>query len=367
MKKILFIDRDGTLIQEDWKGNQQIDHINKYRWLPNCISNLAKLAKEGNYTLVMVTNQDGLGKDFFPESDFYAVQNHIMDTMASEGIQWKEVCIDRSFPEENFSTRKPGTGMVDHYRTPEWDLENSFVLGDRDSDMQLAKNMGCKGIFMGKEEEWTGKGEFSWKITNWNKIYQFLKEKKRNIIINRNTSETKIRVEYNPDGSGVCEIATGIPFFDHMLEQIGRHSGADLSIQCTGDLHIDDHHTIEDVALSLGQAVREAVANKVGMQRYSFHLPMDESDARVLMDLGGRPAFKFNAEFKREMVGDLATENVSHFFKSFSDAAACNLHMEVQGENEHHKIEALFKAFARALGMAVTLNSEGIASTKGVI
>lgn len=362
MKKALFIDRDGTLIIEP--KDEQIDSFEKLEFYPHVFQYLARIAKELEYELVMVTNQDGLGTSSFPEDTFWPVHNHILKAFENEGVRFTEILIDRSFPHEKLPTRKPGTGMVTHYMKGNYDLANSFVIGDRLTDVQLAQNMGCKSILLSDENE----TEATLATTDWSDIYQFLKEEPRKWSVTRVTNETNIMVEVNLDGCGKSHISTGLGFFDHMLEQISRHGNIDLTVQVKGDLHVDEHHTIEDVGIALGEAFNRALGNKKGVERYGFLLPMDDCLAQVAIDFGGRPWLMWDVKFQREYIGDMPTEMCMHFFKSFSDNARCNLNIKAEGENEHHKIEAVFKAFARAIRMAVKRNNEGgIPSTKGVL
>jgi imidazoleglycerol-phosphate dehydratase/histidinol-phosphatase len=379
MKRILFIDRDGTLIKEA-PPSYQIDSWEKLEFYPGVFEYMGRIAREMDYELLMVTNQDGLGTASFPEDTFWPVQNFVMQSLAGEGIRFSGIFIDRSFPEEELSTRKPGTGMLTKYiGNEEFDLANSFVIGDRITDVQLAKNLGCRAIWLnndpalGRTEISDSRGDLQAAIAletpEWRNIYEFLKLGLRRVLEERVTSETRIRVELNVDGSGRADIATGLGFFDHMLEQIARHGKMDLSIRVHGDLHIDEHHTIEDTGIALGEAFARALADKRGMERYGMALPMDEADAKVLIDFGGRAWIVWHAEFRRERIGEMPTEMFFHFFKSFSDAAKCNLHVECHGENEHHKIEAIFKAFGRAIRMAVKRDpfSNYLPSTKGVL
>lgn len=362
MKRVLFIDRDGTLIIEP-PVDFQVDSLEKLEFYPGVFQWLSKIVAELDYELVMVTNQDGLGTSSFPEDTFWPAHLKMLKAFENEGIQFANVLIDKSFPEENLPTRKPGTGLLQPYIYGNYDLENSFVIGDRLSDVELAKNLKAKSIFIGKEAD-----EATLCTTQWKEIYTYLKAQPRKAQVVRQTNETNIQVVVNLDGQGLSTISTGIGFFDHMLEQVSKHGGVDLNIQVDGDLEIDEHHTIEDVGITLGETVLKALGSKKGIERYGFLLPMDECLAQVALDFGGRSWFVWNAEFKREYVGTMPTEMFSHFFKSFSDAAKCNLNIKAEGENEHHKIEAIFKAFAKALKMAIrTTNSNSIPSTKGLL
>lgn len=372
-QKAFFIDRDGTLIFET--ADEQIDAFEKLEFLPGVFRNMSLIAKNLDYKLVMVTNQDGLGTASFPEETFWPVHNFILKAFENEGVVFDDICIDRSFPQDNLPTRKPGTGMLTHYLSGEYDLENSFVIGDRLTDIQLAKNLGAKGILIndgtlaGALEKQNLAEHCVLISTDWDDIYACVALPERTANVERSTKETGIRINLNLDGSGVCDISTGLHFFDHMLNQIGRHSGVDLTIKVHGDLEVDEHHTIEDTALALGEAFRKAVGNKLGMERYGFCLPMDDCLALAAIDFGGRPWLIWETEFKREKVGDMPTEMFMHFFKSFSDAALCNLNIKAEGTNEHHKIEAIFKAFAKAIKMAIkrdVFNFE-LPSTKGVL
>ena len=379
MKKVLFIDRDGTLINEA-PPTYQLDSFDKITFYPGMFTWMGKIAREMDFELVMVTNQDGLGTDIFPDETFWPPHELVMRNLESEGIHFSEVLIDKTFPEENAPTRKPGTGLLTHYiNNPEYDIAGSFVIGDRITDMQLAKNLGCKGIWLNLDEE-LGAAEISdtlkdledtivLKTKSWEDIYAYLQMKERRVQHERNTNETKISIEINLDGTGKCEIETGLGFFDHMLHQLGRHSGIDLKIITKGDLHIDEHHTIEDTGIALGEAFGMALGNKAGMERYGFLLPMDDCLAQVAIDFGGRPWLMWDAEFKRENIGEMPTEMFYHFFKSFSDAAKCNLNIKAEGENEHHKIEAIFKAWAKAIKMAIrrTPGNDQLPSTKGML
>ncbi|MGZ3920195.1 MAG: bifunctional histidinol-phosphatase/imidazoleglycerol-phosphate dehydratase HisB [Bacteroidia bacterium] len=361
MKKVLFIDRDGSLIIEP-PVDFQVDSLEKLEFYPGVFQYLSRIAKELDYELVMVTNQDGLGTASFPEENFWLVQNKIIQAFKNEGIEFSEVLIDRSFPYENLPTRKPGTMMLTHYIKGNYALENSYVIGDRLTDVQLAKNLGCKSIYIGDDLN----EDTTLTTKSWADIYEYLKAQPRKAKVMRTTSETSIFVELNLDGSGKSIISTGLGFFDHMLEQIVKHGNLDLFIRVDGDLQIDEHHTIEDVAIVLGEAFINALGNKKGIERYGFLLPMDDCLAQVAIDFGGRPWLVWDAEFKREKIGDMPSEMFLHFFKSFSDNAKCNLNIKAEGENEHHKIEAIFKAFSKAIKMAVCkTNNFSIPSTKG--
>jgi imidazoleglycerol-phosphate dehydratase/histidinol-phosphatase len=379
MKRILFIDRDGTLIKEA-PPTYQIDSFEKLEFYPEMFEYMGRIAREFDYELLMVTNQDGLGTTDFPEDTFWPVQNFVIKALEGEGIRFTGVYIDKTFPSAKAPTRKPGTGMLTKYiGNPEYDLANSFVIGDRITDVQLAKNLGCKAIWLNNDPHLGGaevsdsqrelQNAIALETADWSKIYEFLKLGLRRVVHERNTNETRIKIDLNIDGSGKAAIYTGLGFFDHMLEQIARHGKMDLTIRADGDLHIDEHHTIEDTGLALGEAFAKALADKRGMERYGFALPMDEAEAQVLIDFGGRPWIVWNAEFKRERIGEMPTEMFFHFFKSFSDAARCNLNIQCRGENEHHKIEAIFKAFAKAIRMAVKRDplSLSLPSTKGVL
>jgi imidazoleglycerol-phosphate dehydratase / histidinol-phosphatase len=379
MKKILFVDRDGTLIKEA-PPTYQVDSFDKLEFYPGMFTWMGRIAKEFDFELVMVTNQDGLGTDSFPEESFLPVQNFVMKSLANEGINFSAVKIDKTFSKDNAPTRKPRTGILkDYLNNPDYDIPNSFVIGDRITDVQLAKNLGCKAIWLNNDPN-LGVAEINddlkalqqtiiLETTEWKAIYEFLKLGQRIIQHQRNTNETKILIELNLDGSGKSSIDTGLNFFNHMLEQLSRHSGIDLLIKVNGDLHIDEHHTIEDTAIALGEAFHTTLGNKKGIERYGFCLPMDDSLAQFAIDFGGRSWLVWNAEFKREKIGDVPTEMFSHFFKSFSDAAKCNLNIKVEGTNEHHKIESIFKAFAKSIKMAIARNVDNmqLPSTKGVL
>ena len=379
MKRILFIDRDGTLIKES-PPTYQIDDFNKLEFYPGVFEYLGRIAREMDYELVLVTNQDGLGSPAFPEDKFWPIQEFVMQCLSGEGIHFSSVHIDKSFPADNSPARKPGTGMLTGYlNNVHYDIEGSFVIGDRITDVQLAKNLGCRAIWLkhdaglgGKEIKDTAsalESVVALETLEWATVYSYLKSGLREVVHERNTRETKIRIALNADGNGKSEIHTGLGFFDHMLDQIARHGKMDLKIDIQGDLHIDEHHTIEDTGIALGEAMAKALADKRGMERYGFALPMDDADAQVLLDFGGRNWIVWNAHFAREKVGDMPTEMFFHFFKSFSDAARCNLNITCHGENEHHKIEAIFKAFARAIRMAVKRDplNDDLPTTKGVI
>ena len=367
MKKVLFIDRDGTLIREP--DDFQVDSLAKLRFLPGAITNLAKIVRETDFVLVMVTNQDGLGMPAFPESAFHPAQNFLMQTLADEGIEFADVFVDRTFESEKAPTRKPGTGMLTKYLTDDYDVANSYVIGDRPTDVSLAANLGAKAIYIRNANfpfDETGDSNVSL-VDGWNEIYEILRRPPRCVAHRRTTRETDIAVEINLDGSGSADISTGIAFFDHMLEQLARHGGLDLTIEAKGDLHIDEHHTIEDVAITLGEAFSLSLLDKRGMERYGFCLPMDDCLAQVAVDFGGRNWIVWDAEFKREKIGEMPTELFFHFFKSFSDKALCNLNIKAEGTIEHHKIEAIFKAFAKAIKMAMRREGSQLPSTKGVL
>lgn len=361
MKKVLFIDRDGTMVIEP-PIDYQLDSLEKLEYYPGVFQWLSRIAREMDYELVMVTNQDGLGTSSFPEDTFWPAQNKIIQAFKNEGVEFSEILIDKSFPEDNAPTRKPRTGLLSKYIHGNYDLKNSYVLGDRATDIELAKNLGSKGIFMSEEDN----DYATLKTTKWEEIYNFLKAIPRTAKVVRKTNETDIQVEINLDGSGKSNISTGLGFFDHMLEQISKHGNINLNVKVDGDLEIDEHHTIEDVAITLGEAFIEALGSKRGIERYGFLLPMDDCLAQVGIDFGGRPWLVWEAEFKREMIGEMPTEMFMHFFKSFSDASKCNLNIKSEGDNEHHKIESIFKAFAKALKMAVSKTDNfSIPSTKG--
>lgn len=372
MKRALFIDRDGTLIQEP--ENEQVDNFEELRYLPGVFTHLGRIARLLPYELVLVSNQDGLGTPAYPEDTFWPVQNRMLETFEQEGIHFSEILIDKSMPFENLPTRKPGIGMLQKYLTGDYDLAGSFVVGDRTTDIRLAANLGCKGIYIGPEERWNLR---AWpededhcvlKATHWKQIADYLIKRERYAEVQRVTKETDIRVRVALFGDGRADVSTGIGFFDHMLDQLARHSGCDLEIVAAGDLHADEHHTVEDTGIVLGQAFRQAWGDLKGMNRYGFVIPMDDALASVAIDLGGRPYLSWKAEFLREKVGELPTELFPHFFRSFSDGARCTLHIQATGENEHHKIEAIFKALARSIKQALAGDGEaGVPSTKGTI
>jgi len=378
MKKVLFIDRDGTLVIEP-PVDYQLDSFEKLEFYPKVFQYLGKIAKELDFELVMVTNQDGLGTSSFPEATFWPVHNFLVKTFEKEGIVFTEQIIDRTFARDNAPTRKPNTGLLSHYISSSYDLENSFVIGDRMTDIELAKNLGARGIFInndnieGTDELTVTEDELENYIAletkDWSAIYEFLKAKDRTGSISRNTNETKIQIDLNLDGTGTSDISTGISFFDHMLDQIARHGQLDLVVNVKGDLEVDEHHTIEDTAIALGEVFAKTLGNKLGIERYGFYLPMDDCLSQVAIDFGGRNWLVWEADFKREMVGKMPTEMFFHFFKSFTDGAKCNLNIKAEGTNEHHKIESIFKAFAKAIKMAVKRDVEKmiLPSTKGVL
>jgi len=376
-KKVLFIDRDGTLIREP--ADEQIDSFEKLDFYPEVFSYLGRIAREMDYELVMVTNQDGLGTDAFPEPDFWPVQHFIIRSFEQEGVRFEAVHIDRTFPEDEAPTRKPGTALLEAYFGPEYDLEGSYVIGDRLTDMELARNLGCRGIFLNTQTN-LGLGEvtssrqaleevIAWEGDSWKGIYELLSNPQRETEYSRKTAETDIEVRLNLDGTGKSDIHTGLAFFDHMLDQLARHGQMDLFLRTRGDLHVDEHHTIEDTAIALGAAVDQALGDKMGIERYGFCLPMDDCLAQVALDFGGRNWLVWEADFNREKIGDMPTEMFMHFFKSFSDSARANLNIKAEGQNEHHKIEAIFKAFAKAIKMAVRRDPEKkiLPTTKGML
>jgi imidazoleglycerol-phosphate dehydratase/histidinol-phosphatase len=374
MKKVLFIDRDGTLIKEPLE-DEQIDSLEKLEYIPGVFRGLGLIVRNLDFELVMVTNQDGLGTDVFPEELFWLVQNKMITTFQNEGIQFTDVFIDRSSSQDNADTRKPRIGMLRDFIRDDYDLKNSFVIGDRLIDMELAKNLGTGGILLSdritaEELKKSGLQDYCVLFTDsWMKIYEYLIAGARSVCVERKTGETQISIHLDLDNRSSGSISTGLGFFDHMLEQIPHHAGVSLSIDVKGDLHVDEHHTVEDTALALGEAFYLALGSKRGMERYGFVLPMDDCMAQVLIDFGGRPWIVWEAEFKRERIGDMPAEMFYHFFKSFSDAAKCNLHIKAEGSNEHHKIEAIFKAFARAIKMAIKRDvfNFKLPSSKGVI
>jgi imidazoleglycerol-phosphate dehydratase / histidinol-phosphatase len=380
MKKVLFIDRDGTLIIEP-PTDFQVDSLEKLEFYPHVFKYLGKIAEELDYELVIVTNQDGLGTDSFPEPTFHPAQDKMMQAFKNEGIHFAAVHVDKTFEHENAPTRKPRLGLLTQYTEGgNYDLKNSYVIGDRVTDVILAKNLGAKGIYLCDND--LSKGLPAEKIkelaleehcalttTTWKTIYEFLKLKDRSASVRRTTKETDIEIHLNLDGTGKADMKTGLGFFDHMLDQLARHSGSDLTIHVKGDLHIDEHHTIEDTALALGEAYYQALGSKLGIERYGYCLPMDDCLAQAALDFGGRPWLVWDAKFKREKIGDVPTEMFYHFFKSFSDASRCNLNIKAEGTNEHHKIEAIFKVFAKAIKMAIKrdVNNMVLPSTKGVL
>ncbi|GGG40499.1 histidine biosynthesis bifunctional protein HisB [Dokdonia pacifica] len=376
-KKVLFIDRDGTIIKET--ADEQIDAFEKMIFYPKAFTWLGKIAQELDYELVMITNQDGLGTDVFPEDTFWPVHNFILKSFENEGVVFDKVFLDRTFPHENANTRKPGTGLLTAYFSEDYDLENSFVIGDRLTDMELAKNLGSKGIFINDNTN-LGEGEttvsdkeldthIALESNDWQKIYEFLKLEDRVRTLSRKTNETDIQITLNLDGTGKSSIHTGIAFFDHMLDQLARHGAMDLDIQVKGDLEVDEHHTIEDTAIALGEIFADALGNKLGIERYGFCLPMDDCLAQAAIDFGGRNWLVWEADFKREMIGKMPTEMFYHFFKSFTDGAKANLNIKAEGTNEHHKIEAIFKAFAKAIKVAIKRDPDKmiLPSTKGML
>ena len=377
MKKLLFIDRDGTLVLEP--EDYQVDSFQKLKFYPHVFTYLSKIVNELDYQLVMVTNQDGLGTNSHPEENFWTIQNFIIEAFESQDIRFEDILIDKTFAKDNAPTRKPNTGLLTKYFDKKtYDLENSFVIGDRITDVKLAKNLNSKAIFINTDEN-LGADEIlendeledviGLKTTSWKEIYKFLKLKNRTSEIIRNTNETKIKINLNLDGTGKSNIETGIPFFNHMLDQIAKHGQMDLEIKVDGDLEVDEHHTIEDTGIALGEAFYQALGNKLGIERYAFVLPMDDCLAQVALDFGGRNWIVWEADFKREMIGKMPTEMFFHFFKSFSDSARANLNIKAEGDNEHHKIESIFKAFAKCLKSAVKRDSDKmiLPSTKGML
>ena len=377
MKPVLFIDRDGTLIKEP--ADEQIDSFEKLEFYPKVFQYLSKITKELNFEIVMITNQDGLGTAVYPEDTFWPVHHFVLKTFESEGVVFDEQFIDRTFAKDNATTRKPNTALLTKYFSNDYDLANSYVIGDRLTDVELAKNLGAKGIFindntnLGTDEVTVSNKELqnyiALETNDWEVIYKFLKTTERFGSIERNTNETNIKIDLNIDGTGKSTIDTGIAFFDHMLDQIARHGQMDLNIKVDGDLEVDEHHTIEDTAIALGEVFATTLGNKLGIERYGFSLPMDDCLAQVAIDFGGRNWLVWEADFKREMIGKMPTEMFYHFFKSFTDGAKCNLNIKVEGTNEHHKIEAIYKAFAKAIKMAVKQDVEKmiLPSTKGML
>jgi len=373
MKNVLFIDRDGTLALEP--EGYQLDTFEKLVFYPEVFTYLAKIAKELDFELVMVTNQDGLGTASFPEETFWPVQDFLIQSFKNEGVQFNEILIDKSLPADNAPTRKPRTAMMNHYLDEaDYDLKNSFVIGDRLTDMELAKNLGSQGIFIANDpelgqDETTANADLPIVLTttSWKDIYAFLKLEQRQFDYERKTNETDIKLKLNLDGTGKSSIDTGIAFFDHMLDQLARHGSMDIEFEVKGDLEVDEHHTIEDTAIALGEAFAQALGNKLGIERYGFCLPMDDCLAQVAIDFGGRNWLVWETEFKREMIGKMPTEMFFHFFKSFSDGAKANINIKAEGTNEHHKIEAIFKAFAKAIKVAVKRDPDKmiLPSTKG--
>ncbi|PKG43357.1 bifunctional histidinol-phosphatase/imidazoleglycerol-phosphate dehydratase HisB [Psychroflexus sp. MES1-P1E] len=375
MKKVLFIDRDGTLIKEP--ADEQIDSFEKLEFYPEVFTYMNKIASELDYELVMITNQDGLGTDIYPEHTFWPVQDFILHTFKNEGVEFADIYIDKTFPKDNAPTRKPKTGLLTKYFEPEYDMENSFVIGDRLTDVELAKNLGAKGIFIDNKTG-LGLGEIETSNTElesyiglrantWKAIYDYLKLERRTASLKRTTKETNIEISINLEGTGKSDISTGLHFFDHMLDQVARHGQIDIELKAEGDLEVDEHHTIEDVAIVLGEVFAKALGSKLGIERYGFCLPMDDSLAQVAIDFGGRNWLVWDADFQREKIGEMPTEMFMHFFKSFTDGAKCNLNIKADGDNEHHKIEAIFKAFAKSIKMAVKRDAEKmiLPSTKG--
>jgi imidazoleglycerol-phosphate dehydratase / histidinol-phosphatase len=371
-KKVLFIDRDGTILIEP-PVTYQVDNLEQMEFLPRVLHNLYFIRHKLDFEWALVTNQDGLGTDVYPQKNFDIVQAKFLQTLANEEIQFDKIFIDKSFPEENLPTRKPGIRLLTEYFSEDYDLAGSYVIGDRYTDVELAKNLGCKAIYLNEDTGiLTEKGLLEYcalQTSDWDKITEFLFAGERTATVKRTTKETDILIHLNLDGSGKCSIDTGLKFFDHMLEQIGKHSGSDLTIKVNGDLQVDEHHTIEDTAIALGEAFGKALGNKRGIERYGFYLPMDDCLCSVALDFGGRAWLVYDVDFKREYVGDLPTEMVLHFFKSFSDAAKMNLNIKAEGDNEHHKIEGIFKALAKSIKMAVKrdIYQYELPSTKGLL
>ncbi|MCQ2132120.1 MAG: bifunctional histidinol-phosphatase/imidazoleglycerol-phosphate dehydratase HisB [Bacteroidaceae bacterium] len=355
MKKVLFIDRDGTIIVEP--EDEQVDTVGKFRFLPKAISSLAFIRQHTDYELVMVTNQDGLGTPAYPQDVFDQLQSLMLETLKGEGVEFDAIHIDKSFPEDNLPTRKPGIGMLTQYLNGDYDLQNSYVIGDRQTDAQLATNLGCKSLIIGTD------------VDGWEKITEIVYAGQRTAEVVRTTKETDISIKVNLDGTGKSNISTGLGFFDHMLEQISKHGNIDLDIHVTGDLNVDEHHTIEDTGIALGECVLKALGDKRGIQRYGYLLPMDDCLCQVALDFGGRAWLVWDAEFRREKVGDMPTEMFLHFFKSFSDAAKMNLNIKAEGDNEHHKIEGIFKALGKSIKMATRrdIHNFQLPSSKGIL
>jgi len=371
-KKVLFIDRDGTIIVEP-SDTYQVDTLEQLEFLPQVLRNLYFIRHKLDFEWALVTNQDGLGTPVYPQENFDLVQKKFLQILKNEDVEFDRIFIDTSFPQDNLPTRKPGTAMLTEYFDDKYDLENSFVIGDRYTDVELAKNLGCKGIFISNDANILKEKKLekycALQTTDWNKITEFLFAGERTALVKRKTKETDISIELNLDGSGKCSVDTGLKFFDHMLEQIGKHSGSDLTILVKGDLEVDEHHTIEDTAIALGEAFLKALGDKRGIERYGFCLPMDDCLCSVVLDFGGRSWFVYDLDFKREYIGDVPTEMWLHFFKSFSDSAKINLNIKAEGDNEHHKIEGIFKALAKSIKMAVKrdIYQYELPSTKGIL
>ena len=369
-KRVLFIDRDGTIVVEP--SDEQLDSFDKLEFVPGVFKALTFLRDHTDFEFVMASNQDGLGTPSYPEKDFYPTQNFILNTLKGEGVEFDDILIDPHFPEDNAPTRKPGTGMFGKYMTADYDLSASYVIGDRATDVELARNLGCRAILLQDNADSLPsdlRSVCALASRDWWKVAEFIFAGDRRASAHRATKETDILVELNIDGTGKCDISTGLGFFDHMLEQIGRHGGMDLTVKVKGDLYVDEHHTIEDTGIVLGECIRKALGDKRGIERYGYALPMDDCMAQVVLDFGGRSWLVWDAEFHREKVGEMPTEMFLHFFKSLSDAAAMNLNIQARGDNEHHKIEAIFKAFARALKQAVRRDiwNYSLPSSKGLL